>query len=313
MQFPAKINEPTGVGPWLPGYTRDVEREIERAIERMTTTLATSAAVKQAERVVYSTYGDTVSVINKAKNLNKFGRNQAVGTSWETVAKFQGTTSDETFVTTNLIDSIVSDDTGDTTQTIVIEGHTIDGSGNLTFVSQEKALTGQTEATLTTPLARATRAYVKASGTFGSTPTALAGNVYIYDNTDGITSGVPDTAAATKLMILAGETQTEKAATAISQSDYWFIQYFSCAIGDATGPTNFATVRMETRDIVNGGAWRPLGRDYTLWPDSVGIHREFDPVLIVPKNHDWRVRAIADGGSTEIYAEAGGPLASIST
>lgn len=265
--------------------------------------------ILQAERVVYSTYGDTVSVAEKAKNLNKFGRNRAIGTSWETVAEFQGTTGDETFVTTNLIDSIVSDDAGDTSQTIVIEGHTVDGSGNLTFVSQEKALTGTTEATLTTPLARATRAYVKRSGTFATTPTALDGNVYIYDNTDGISSGVPVTAAATKLMILAGETQTEKAATATSSVDYWFIQYFSCAIGDAAGPTNFATVRMETRDVPNGGAWRPLGRDYTLWPDSVGIHREFDPVLIVPKSHDWRVRAKADGGTTEIYAEAGGVLA----
>jgi hypothetical protein len=113
------------------------------------------------------------------------------------------------------------------------------------------------------------------------------------------------------MILLAGESQTEKAATAISQSDYWFISYFSTAIGDAAGPTNLATVRMDIRDVANGGVWRPLGRDYTLWPDVVGIQREFDPFLIVPKNHDWRVRARCDGGTATIYAEAGGPLGAV--
>lgn len=267
--------------------------------------------ILQAERVVSTTYSDTVSVAAKGKNLNKFGRNRLVGISFETVAEFQGTVSEETFVTTNIIDSIVSSSGSDTSQTITIEGHTIDGSGNLTFVSQDAALNGQTEVTLSTPLARATRAFVKASGSFGSTPTALAGNVAVYDNTDGISSGVPVTAAATKLMILLGETQSEKAATALSQSDYWFISYFSAEIGDAAGPTNFATVRMETRDIANGGAWRPLGKDYIVWPDTADPPRGFDPFLIVPKNHDWRVSAKSDGGTCTILTEAGGFLAAV--
>lgn len=265
----------------------------------------------QAERVVLSTYGDTVSVSTKAKNLNKFGRNRAIGTSFETVAEMQGTTANETFVSTNLIDSISSSSASDTTQTIRIEGHTIDGSGNLTFVVQEADLNGQSKVTLTTPLARATRANVKETGTFGSEPAALVGTVYIYDDADGIASGVPNTAAATKLMILAGENQTEKAATCVSSSDYWFISYFTAGVGEAGNSANYITVRMETRDVVNGGAWRPMGREVVLLPDVNGQVLNFSPYLIVPKSHDWRVRAKTDANTAEVFAEAGGVLAVI--
>lgn len=265
-------------------------------------------AISQAERVVSTTYGETVSVSQKGKNLNKFGRNNSVGTSYETVAEFQGSETNETFVSTNLIDSIVSS-SGSDTQTITIEGHTIDGSGNLTFVVQDATLSGQTEVTLATPLARATRAYIKPSGTFNSPPAALAGTVSIYDNTGGITGGVPNTDAAVKLLISAGNAQTEKAATTTSSKDYWFISYFTAAIDDAGGPTTYIELRMETRDIANGGVWRPMGREFTVYKGVNGIAREFDPYLIVPKNHDWRIRAKCDGGTSSVYAEAGGVLA----
>ena len=89
-----------------------------------------------AERSVAVTYGDRVSVYEKGKAITKFGTNSTVGTTYETVAQLQSTESNETFVTTNIIDSIVSSSASDTTQTITIEGHTIDGSGNLTFVSK---------------------------------------------------------------------------------------------------------------------------------------------------------------------------------
>lgn len=270
---------------------------------------AMSADIRQAERVVFSTYGDTVSVKDKAKNLNKWGDNDSVGASFETVASFQGSEINETFVTTNLIDSIVSSSASDTTQTITIEGHTIDGSGNLTFTVQNATLNGQTEVTLTTPLARASRAYVADTGTFGSDPAALVGQVSIYDNTDGITSGVPNTAAATKLLIYAGATQTEKCATSVGSTDYWFLSYFSAAIGDAGGSANYVTCRIEVRDVENGGAWRPLGRDIVLTVGDTGRTVEFSPYLIVPKNHDVRARAKTNANTAEVHAEMGGYLA----
>lgn len=266
--------------------------------------------ISEAINRIENDYSDTVSVWNKAKTLIKFGRNATVGTSWETLAEFQGTVANETFVTTNIIDSIVSSSTSDTTQTIVIEGHTIDGSGNLTFVTQEKALTGQTEATLTTPLARVGRAYVKPSGTFGSTPNALVGNVSIYDNTGGVSSGVPTTASGTKIMILAGETQSQKCSTSISSTDYWIITGFSAAMGITGGASvDYAEIKLETRDIANGGVWRPLGAFITIVPNAIGTQVDGKPYLIVPKNHDVRLSAKTNANTAEIYGQIKGYLA----
>lgn len=268
--------------------------------------------IAHAERAVLSTYGDTVSVEAKAKSLNKFGDNDSVGTSFETIMSLQGSEINETLVATNIIDSIVSSSASDTSQTIRIEGHTIDGSGNLTFSAQDAVLNGQTEVTLTTPLARATRAYVKNSGTFNTTPSALVGQVSIYDNTGGVSAGgVPTVAAATKLIIYAGGTQSEKCATAISATDYYFVSYFSANIGDASPTAGIVDVRIEVRDVANGGPWRPLGRDIILVPGIYAPPSAFNPYLIVPKNHDVRARAKTDTGTAEVHAEFGGYLAAI--
>lgn len=271
--------------------------------------------IAQAERVVLNTYGDRVSVREKAKNLNKFGLNETVGTTFETIAQFQGTTANETYVSTNIIDSISSSDQlNDVGLTITVEGHTIDGSGNLTFVTQNATLDGtdaRTKVTLTTPLARATRAYVANSGTFNSPQATPTGTIYIYDDTGGITAGVPNTAAATKLLIAAGETQSQKCATSVSSTDYWFIAAFDAGIGEAGGAANRVLVRLEIRDVANGGAWRPLGRDLTLDIDQNGVQQEEQPFLIVPKNHDVRVRAKVDSNTSSVFAEVRGYLAKV--
>lgn len=140
-------------------------------------------------------YGDIVSVDAKKKSLLKFGRNPAVGTSFETIWNTGG---DETYPTSNSIDKISSSNDGDT-QEVVIEGHTIDSNGELTFVSQTKTLEGQTESALDTPLARCTRLYNNDSTNF-------AGTVYIYED-DTVTAGVPQTAAKIHLTVSAGKNQ----------------------------------------------------------------------------------------------------------
>ena len=266
--------------------------------------------ISHAINVISSQYGDTVSVFEKAKDLRKFGRNATVGTSFETIANLQGATANETFVSTNIIDSIVSSNAGDT-QIITIEGHTIDGSGNLTFVTQNATLTGQTEVTLTTPLARANRAFVADSGVFDSPQAALAGTVYVYDNTGGITSGVPNTAAATKVMIDAGETQSQKCSTSISSTDYWLLDSFSAAVGVAGGSANRVELRLEIRDVFNGGVWRPAGRFFELNVADGPESDRFDPMVIIPKNHDVRIVAKTDSSTAEVTAEMAGYLAII--
>ena len=264
-----------------------------------------------AERSVAVTYGDTVSVYEKGKAITKFGTNSTVGTTYETVAQLQSTESNETFVTTNIIDSIVSSSASDTTQTITIEGHTIDGSGNLTFVVQDAVLTGQTEVTLTTPLARANRMVVKRTGTFGSTPTALVGTVSVYDNTAGITAGVPNTAAATKIVLRAGFAQSNKCQTAISSSDYWFVDEFTAGVGNSGGSANRVTFKLEKRDIANGGPWLPVGGEIVVVVGQNGAQFKFEPLAIIPKNHDVRVSAKTNANTAEVFAEISGYLAKI--
>jgi len=268
-------------------------------------------AIDQAADTILNDYGDVVSVAHKKKSLNKFGRNIAVGTTFETVAEFQGTTGNETFVSTNIIDAVASSSASDTTQTLSVEGHTIDASGNMSFVAQDVVLNGQTEVALATPLARANRIYVKNSGTFNAPYAALVGTISVYDNTAGITSGVPNTAAATKLTISAGDTQSDKAATTISASDYWLIASLIAGIGNAGGAAGYVTVRMEKRDIVNGGVWRPMGGDLVLIPGVTTPPNRYTPLLVVPKNHDWRIVAKCDANSAEVFAEAEGFLAAI--
>lgn len=106
--------------------------------------------IKHAQDIILADYGDIVSVDEKKKDLLKFGRNTNVGTAstgytiWATGAD----QANETYVATNTnsIDSISSGASGDTSKSLVVEGHTESG-GNKTFVSQSvttNASNGQT-------------------------------------------------------------------------------------------------------------------------------------------------------------------------
>lgn len=95
------------------------------------------------------------------------------------------------------IDTITSDNAGDT-EDITIVG--LDGTG--AEVTQTKALNGQTEVTLDTPLWRVNRA-------FNANGTDLLGNVYVF--TGGSSGGVPTTPTTVRGYIPIGEGQTLQA------------------------------------------------------------------------------------------------------
>ncbi|MEK9723556.1 MAG: hypothetical protein VW405_08730 [Rhodospirillaceae bacterium] len=249
-----------------------------------------------------------VDPVLKKKSLSKFGRttNADSGVA-TTVASFQGTVANETFVTTNLIDEVVCDQAD--TQTLVIEGHTIDGSGNLTFVVQEATLTGTAPVALSTPLARCTRMYVKA-GTFASPASDLTGNVYAYDNTDGQAGGTPTTAAATKCMIVAGQNQSEKCATSISSTDYWFITGLQASCEKGNSATVTVDLEIEVRTI--GGVWRPTGQEISLRTGAQSsVFIQFLPYIVVPKNSDVRLVATSNTNDTAVAGRISGFLAKV--
>ena len=265
-------------------------------------------SIAMTERFIELNYGDQVSCWARSRPLNKFGRNESVSTSWETVSEFQGVT-EETYVTTNLIDTIVSSSASDT-QDITVSGHTIDGSGNLTLVTQTSTLAGTTPVPLVTPLARASRMFIAPSGAFGTTPAAAVGSIAVYDDTDGATAGVPDTDAAVKMLIIPGESQSAKCETSTATDEYWILTGFDVAVTEPAAQTGTVTFKIETRDIANGGAWRPLGREAIALADVQNpTALTFNPPRIVRPNHDVRARAITDAATAPVYAEISGWLA----
>lgn len=272
--------------------------------------------IQQTIAEIYATTGDIVSIAKKRKSLTKFGRTlNADNGVRTTVAEFQDAVVNETFVSTNIIDSAVST-SGSDTGVITVEGHTIDGSGNLTFVVQDVTLLGQSEATLTTPLARATRAYVK-NGTFASPASTLVGDVAIYDNT-GVTlsAGKADVDAAVKLMIRGtlGYNQSQKSATSISSQDYFIITAVNFGITSGSPSGVAAEFDLEYRDVANGGVWRPMGLEVGLTlPGQSFARLSLDVPRWIGKNSDIRSIAVADTNDTQVNARFSGYLASVLT
>ena len=250
--------------------------------------------VAHALAQILNDYSITARV--KPKTLLKFGRTTNADAGIETtVAAFQGSVVNETYATGNTIDRIISDSASDG-ETITVEGHTISG-GEFTFVTQNVTLNGQTAVTLTTPLARANRAFNTAS-------TELVGNVYVYENV-ATTAGVPNTAANTKLLIQAGDQQSQKAATTISKDDYWIItQVFSSA--ERSNSAN-VDMRLEVRE--SGGVFRPRFIWATRSTGQNAITINLNPPIIVPSNADIRMVATSDAANTAVDGWMNGYLA----
>lgn len=250
------------------------------------------AGLKHALREIKGTYGDDVSISAKRKSLYKFGRNDDIGTSFETVWQRGG---DETYVTTNLIDSISSSNAGDTQETKV-EGHTCTNGIPTTFVVQDVTLQGQTKTSLSTPLCRATRMFNNNSSDF-------AGTVYVYED-DTVVSGVPQTTAKIHLQATSTDNQTLKAATSTSAQDYWIIT--EVFVGVDRQNTRSVDFRVQIREP--NKVFRT--KIALSCNSSAGSCSEtFNPPLIVPKSSDLRVRAISSGTSTGVTAALNGYLA----
>lgn len=132
--------------------------------------------------------------------VNKFGQASGIQTAdgivdvWDGVANANADNT-YTYSTTADIDTVSSSNNGDT-QVIEIQG--LDTNWNL--VTQNVTLTGQTKATLGTPLIRAFR--MKNLGA-----TNNAGAVYCYVD-DTVVSGVPQTNNKIRMIMAAGNNQT---------------------------------------------------------------------------------------------------------
>lgn len=253
---------------------------------------STDPWIEHAKRIIFADDAVNVSLEAKNKNLLKFGRNEEVQTTGTTLMTLPTGTYNETYVGTNAITSIVSTAAGDT-ESVVVEGHTISGS-DFTFSTETISLTGQTAATLVTPLARVSRVYNNDS-------TELSGTVSVCEN-DTYSSGVPQTPAGVHCQIRAGQQQSEKAATTLSSVDYWVITSFYADMLERTGAN--ADVDLEVR--LSGKVFRQQV-DISV-SEAHRSHFQFLPYLIVPPNSDVRLVARANANGKDISGGIEGVL-----
>jgi len=229
-------------------------------------------------------YGDDVSVEEKNKGLIKFGRNDNLGTTLATIWQIGG---NETYPTGNDIDIVTSDNAGDT-QEVIIEGHTM-SSGNLTFVSQTATLNGTSNVTLTTPLFRANRLINNGTADFNGTVT------------------VEDSGAATTHLQTSGtNNQSLKAATSLSQFDYWILT--GLKVGVNRQQTRSVDFRLQVREY--GKVFRGI-YPIAASSNSGAVYVPFDPYLIIPPNSDIRVVGVSSNTGTGAEAAIHGHLAII--
>ena len=254
-----------------------------------------SPAMSHAEREILSTYGDKASVAAKAKSLNKFGRGTCVTSGTEYTV--WGSSNLEVYQTANTIDTISSSSTLDT-QEITIEGHTIDGSGNLTFTVQTATLNGRNKVVLDTPLARCNR--LANTGSVN-----LDGAVYAYRDT-AITNGVPNDLTTVHCSIPDGFNQSFKAATSISSADYFLVTSLTLSVARGSGSAAVDFI-LETRQ--GDQVFRPKAGRVTVTNAEASREIAYDPPLIIPKNSDFRVQAISSANNTPVNATVSGYLA----
>jgi hypothetical protein len=245
-----------------------------------------------AEREIELTYGDIVSVWDKSKTLAKFGRNANIGTTYQTVWEYGG---DETYTDDNTIAYVSSSSAADTGVVMALEMDRVSGTGadqQFTFFTQRVTLNGQNAVQIEAG-ARISRAYVY-SGT-------LLGDFYVFES-DTLTAGVPDTASKVHITVEAatsGHSQSFKAATTFSDSDYAII----------TG--GYASVTKKTAASVDfvfevkrpGSVFRPVTGRIALNSSAETTEQiRFKPYVVVPKNCDIRIRAIASTTGVEVDA-----------
>lgn len=232
---------------------------------------------------VFADDGVTVSVQERAASSFEFGVNSDIGTSLETVWLTGG---NETFLSANSINRVVSDDAGDT-QDVIIFGHTISGN-DFTLVEQTATLNGTSAVTLSTPLARVHRM-------LNNDNTDFAGDITIFIN-----------AGATYMTVASVANQSTKCSFTTASDEYLFVT----AITFSASRSNTAKVDFLFQVRNEGKSFRTVFRG--LATDTSGTHFiELAIPLIVKPNSDMRVQAISSAVNTEVWASFGGYLAVI--
>lgn len=168
-----------------------------------------------------------------------------------------------------------------------------------TFVSQTVTLSGQTRVPLTTPIARSTRTIIPEQ----NRAVANVGEIYVYENT-ALTSGKPTDTTKIHLTVPANKSQSEKASTTLSDTDFWIVTGFRGSMLEKAA--GFADVELQVREM--GGVFRPKDDVTADGPQGTAL---FEPYVIIPANADTRLVAISDSTSRDVSGSVQGYLASV--
>lgn len=277
--------------------SQGIKRIIRTTEEGYVINAGISPQLQHAVDVIKSTYNVNVSVDEKRKDLLKFGVRTTEGTGWETLMETAGSETEETFVSTNIINALVSSSSSDD-ETVGVEYHTTDGT-NATFGVQMVALNGQTSVAFGTDAFRVSRIY-------NVSTTPLAGTVYAFEGSTGVTSGIPDNKTKVHAVIDAGEQQTQKAQTTISSVDYWIIANISLSVLSKTSA--YAEARLEAKPV-SQSYWRPVSQNFASSDSSGTIELLKEPFIIVPSNYDVRIAVKTNASGVQVAGGFSGYLA----
>jgi len=244
---------------------------------------------------IYRTYGDRVKIARKS--LHKFGRNSGVGAT-ETDVNYLGI--DPVHSATNSIDTVSSENAGDTTQTLRVEGFTI-SNNSLKFVAQDVALNGQNKVTLATPVSRVTR-IANVAG-----PIATLGDVYVYED-GAITNGIPNNLDTVGNVMPAEDQSTLFAGTSVACNNYFICTGYWSYLGKKTAA--YADIRFKIQTVGNN-FYRTLS--ITNISNYSGIEHRFAPYLIIPPNTDIDITAVGSTTGIDVFAGFDGFFADIVT
>lgn len=220
------------------------------------------------------------------KTLFKFGNNEDINGSLETIWSYGGLYVYPTSAIQMKVSSTSANDTsgGTGARTIVVSGL------NATYdeVSETVVLNGQTAVLTTTTFIRVFRSFVVTAGT-GAT---AAGTIYIGTGT--VTAGVPATVYA---QIVLGENQTLMALWTVPAGYTLYISR-----GTFSGASNNSAQYILSKFMIRpfNGVFRNVA-DVTV--NSNVISYDFEVPLAIPEKSDIEARGIALAG-TNFYTTA---------
>ena len=135
----------------------------------------------------------------------------------------------------------------------------------------------------------------------------LVGRIYAYETDTTTTPGIPDTGTKVHCIIDTGLNNSEKAATTISDGDYWIVTslFADCLEKSAT----YGIVHLEIRR--NGKIFRnAVDRSCN---DTSGVFHPSKPYIIIPRNADVRLRIVTSGTNKDFSGGIQGVLARVIT